>query len=174
MRSKIIWFTGLSGSGKSTLSNYISKKLRKKFKVLKIDGDTFRKKKKIIRFTKEAIIQNNMAIINYISKRVNKYEYILVSVISPLKKTRIYAHKKFGKNYYEVNTNCNLNELIRRDTKKLYLKAKQKKINDLIGYNSIIKYEKTKYKKIIINTAKEKVAVSANKILKKLIYEKKV
>ena len=46
MESKIIWLTGLSGSGKTTLSNYISKKLlAKKFKIKKIDGDTFRKKK---------------------------------------------------------------------------------------------------------------------------------
>ena len=166
MRSKIIWFTGLSGSGKTTLSNFVSKKLKKNFKILKIDGDTFRRKKKLNKFTKRAIIRNNISIINYINKRINKYEYILVSVISPLKKTRIYAHKKFGKNYFEVYTNCNLKELVRRDTKKLYLKAKQKKINNLIGYNSTIKYEKTKYKKIIVNTAKEKVITSANKILK--------
>ena len=168
MRSKIIWFTGLSGSGKTTLSNYISKRLKKKFKILKIDGDTFRKKKKLTSFTKEAIIKNNISIINYINKRIYKYEYILVSVISPLKKTRILAHKKFGKNYFEVFTNCNLKELIKRDTKNLYLKARQNKIDNLIGYNSTIKYEKTKYKKIIVNTAKEKVLVSANKILRKI------
>ena len=47
--SKIIWFTGLSGTGKSTLSNSIYKKLiEKKYKVKKIDGDTFRKKKRIL------------------------------------------------------------------------------------------------------------------------------
>lgn len=48
MRSKIIWFTGLSGSGKTTLSNHISTILKKKFKILKVDGDTFRKKKRLI------------------------------------------------------------------------------------------------------------------------------
>lgn len=168
MRSKIIWFTGLSGSGKTTLSNCISNKLKNKFKILKIDGDTFRKKKKFNRFTKNAIIKNNISIINYINKRICKYEYILVSVISPLRKTRNLAHKKFGKNYFEVYTNCNLKELVKRDTKNLYLKAKQNKINNLIGYNSTIKYEKTKYKKIIVNTAKEKILVSVNKILRRI------
>ena len=162
MRSKIIWFTGLSGSGKTTLSNYISKVLKKKFKILKIDGDTFRKKTKTNSFTKKAIIRNNISIINYINKRENKYDYIIVSVISPLKKTRILAHKKFGNNYFEVYTNCNLKELIRRDTKKLYLKAKLKKINNLIGYNSNIKYEKTRYKKIVVNTAIEKIGILTN------------
>ena len=43
------------------------------------------KKKKLNRFTKEAITKNNISIINYINKRIYKYEYILVSVISPLK-----------------------------------------------------------------------------------------
>jgi len=46
MKNKILWFTGLSGAGKTTLANIISKKLKKKkFKVKKIDGDLFRKKK---------------------------------------------------------------------------------------------------------------------------------
>ena len=168
MQSKIIWFTGLSGSGKTTLSNYISNKLKKKFKILKIDGDKFRRENKFNSYTKKAIIQNNISIINYIDKRISKYEYILVSVISPLKKTRILASKKFGRNYYEVYTMCNLKELIRRDTKKLYLKARQKKINNLIGYKSNIKYEKTRHKKIIVNTAAESIKVSADKILKKI------
>ena len=126
------------------------------------------KKKKFNRFTKNAIIKNNISIINYINKRICKYEYILVSVISPLRKTRNLARKKFGKNYFEVYTNCNLKELVKRDTKNLYLKAKQNKINNLIGYNSTIKYEKTKYKKIIVNTAKEKILVSVNKILRRI------
>ena len=42
------------------------------------------------------------------------------------------------------------------------------KANNLIGYNSTIKYQKTKYKKIVVNTAKEKILVSANKILRKI------
>ena len=44
--AEVMWFTGLSGSGKSTLSNKIYKKLKRKgFKIKKIDGDIFRKKK---------------------------------------------------------------------------------------------------------------------------------
>ena len=52
--------------------------------------------------------------------------------------------------------------------RKLYLKAKLKQIDNLIGYNSNIKYEKTKYKKIIVNTAKETIKESGKKILKKI------
>ena len=80
----------------------------------------------------------------------------------------MYAKKKFKKDYFEVYTKCNLKELIKRDTKKLYYKAKKNIIQDLIGFNSFIKYEKTNYKKIIVNTAKETIKQSANKIMKEL------
>ena len=169
MESKIIWFTGLSGSGKTTLSNYISKKLKKKnFLIKKIDGDIFRKKNKTAKFNKITIIKNNHSIISYIDKIKHRYDFIIVSVISPLKQTRMYAKKKFKKDYFEVYTKCNLKELIKRDTKKLYYKAKKNIIQDLIGFNSFIKYEKTDYKKIIVNTAKETIKQSTNKIMKEL------
>ena len=170
MKSKIVWFTGLSGSGKTTLSNYISKKLLKKnFKIKKIDGDIFRKKNKEKKFNKISIIKNNIDIIDYVNKIKEKYDYIIVSVISPLKKTRIYAKNKFGKDYFEVYTKCNLKELIKRDTKQLYKKAKKNLIKDLIGFNSNIKYEISNYKIIVVNTAKENISTSVKKVLNKII-----
>ena len=46
-KPKIIWFTGLSGVGKTTISNNLFRLLKKKkYKVLKLDGDQFRKKLK--------------------------------------------------------------------------------------------------------------------------------
>lgn len=157
MKSKIVWFTGLSGSGKTTLSNFISKKLKKKYRVKRIDGDLFRKKNKIKIFNKKEIIKNNQLVIKYINSIKHDYDYILVSVIAPLKKTRLTAKKLFGNSYFEVFTKCNLNTLIKRDTKKLYEKARKKIIINLIGYNSKIKYEKTNYKKIIVDTANETI-----------------
>ena len=169
MKSKIIWFTGLSGSGKTTLSKYLSKKLKnKKFRVKKIDGDFFRKKNKTTKFNKSSIIKNNLSIINYVDKIKDKYHFIIVSVISPLKKTRIFAYKKFKKNYFEVYTKCNLKELMNRDTKNLYKKAKKNIISNLIGFNSTIKYERTYHKKIVVNTDRETIKESANKIIKKI------
>ena len=81
MKSKIIWFTGLSGSGKTTLSNYIHKILKKNFKILIVDGDVFRKKGKTRGFAKKDIIYNNQAIINYLFKNKNKYDYLIVCII---------------------------------------------------------------------------------------------
>jgi adenylylsulfate kinase len=169
MKSKILWFTGLSGAGKTTLANIIFKKLKKKkFRVKKIDGDLFRKKNKINKFNKKEIINNNFSIIRYISGIQCKYDYIIVSVISPLRKTRVFAYKKFGKDYFEILTKCKLKTLIDRDTKKLYEKAKKNIIKNLIGFNSKIKYENTSYKKIIVRTDNETINESTNKILRKI------
>ena len=131
-------------------------------------GIHLEKKNKTSKFNKSTIIRNNYSIINYVDKIKSKYDYILVSVISPLKKTRTYAYKKFKRSYYEVYTKCNLKELIKRDTKELYGKAKKNIITDLIGFNSVINYEKTNYKKIVVNTAIKTIQTSASKIIKKI------
>ena len=159
MSCKVIWFTGLSGSGKTTLSVALSKKLKRlNYKVKKVDGDIFRKKNKNIqKFTKKNIIENNLSIISFIEKIKKNHHYIIVSVISPLIKTRAKAKNIFGKNYFEIYVKCSIKTLIQRDTKGLYKLAIKKKIKNLIGYNSKIVYEKSKYKKIIIDTQKNNI-----------------
>lgn len=165
MSSKILWFTGISGVGKTTLSNKIFSILKKKFKCKKIDGDIFRKKNKVKNtFSKKNIIFNNLKIINYISRIKYKYDFILVSVISPLKSTRLKSKKKFNLNYFEIFVSCNLKTLEKRDTKGLYKKAKKNLIK-LIGYNSKIQYEKSSYKVIKINTSKVNIKDAAKKVL---------
>jgi adenylylsulfate kinase len=166
--SKIVWFTGLSGSGKSTLANKLNQLLKKKFRTLRIDGDQIRKKTKKKAFNKSDIIKNNLSIINLINKKKKNYDFIIVSVISPFLKTRTKAKKFFKKNYIEVYVNCPITELVKRDTKGLYKLAKQKKINNLIGYKSKIMYEKSRYKKLSINTKKNNVANSIKIIYKKI------
>ena len=170
MKHKIIWLTGLSGSGKSTLANNIKKKLTIKNKKVKIiDGDKFRRENKVKNtFSKKNIYKNNISIIKNISKIKHKYDFIIVSVISPLKKTRLMAKKTFGNCYFEVFVNCSIKELFKRDTKKLYIKAKKNIIKNLIGYNSKIIYEKTNYSKIKVNTHLETINQSTIRILKKI------
>lgn len=170
--NKIIWLTGISGVGKSTLANLIIKKFKKdKIKFLQIDGDIFRKKTKLKNsFTKKNIESNNNKIINNIKKNYKKFDFTIVSVISPLRKTRLKAYKLFNKNYYEIYVYCSMKTLIKRDPKGLYEKAKQNKIKNLIGYNSKIKYEKSIYKILKINTDLLNKKKSLDKILKKINY----
>ena len=168
--TKILWFTGLSGAGKSTLAKILSSKLSKlNFKVKIIDGDNFRKKNKNDNnFSKTNITKNNLTIISHIKKIQKNYDFILVSVISPLLKTRNIARIKFGKNYFEVYVKCKIETLEKRDTKKLYAKAKKNIIKNLIGYNSKIRYEISKYKKITIDTDRLSKFKSIKTIIKKV------
>ena len=167
IENKIIWLTGLSGSGKSTLANLLKNKLthlKKKVKI--IDGDLFRKKRKHFRFTKKDIYLNNLRIIKYIKKYYKKYDFTIVSVISPLSKSRTYAKNIFKENYFEIFVYCKISTLVKRDVKGLYKKAKCGLIRNLIGFNSNIKYEKSTYKVISINTDKKNKINSVKKILK--------
>ena len=168
--TKILWFTGLSGAGKSTLSKILGIKLSKlSFKVKIIDGDIFRtKNKNKNNFSKNNILKNNLLIIDYIKKIQKKYDFILVSVVSPLLITRNLARTKFGLNYFEIFVKCKIKTLEKRDTKQLYARAKKNIIKNLIGYNSNIKYEVSKYKKIIIDTDKLTKFKSINLIIKKI------
>ena len=168
--TKILWFTGLSGAGKSTLSKILGIKLSKlNFKIKIIDGDIFRtKNKNKNNFSKTNILKNNLSIIDYIKKIQKKYDFILVSVISPLLVTRNIARSKFGVNYFEIYVKCKIKTLEKRDTKQLYSRAKKNIIKNLIGYNSNIKYEVSKYKKIIIDTDKLTKFKSINLIIKKI------
>jgi len=168
--AKIIWFTGLSGTGKSTLAKILRNELSKlNFKVKIVDGDHFRKKNKNNNsFSKANILKNNLLIIDYVKKMQKNYDFVLVSVISPLLKTRNIARIKFGKNYFEIYIKCKIETLEKRDTKKLYAKAKKNIIKNLIGYKSNIKYEVSNYKKITINTDKLSKSKSIEKIIKKI------
>jgi len=167
---KIVWFTGLSGVGKTTIAKILNNELLKlNFKVKIIDGDTFRKKNKNNNiFSKTNIVKNNLSIISHVKEIQKKYDFILVSVISPLLKTRNFAKIKFGEQYFEIYVKCKIQTLEKRDTKKLYAKAKKNLIKNLIGYNSKIKYEISKYKKITIDTDKLNKSEAVKIIMKKV------
>ena len=168
--TKIVWFTGLSGTGKTTLSKLLNEIKKINYTTKLIDGDNFRRLKKIQnKFNKKNIIYNNLQIIKYISKFIGRYDYIVLSVISPLKQTRAYARKHFGNNYFEIYLKCKISTLLRRDVKGLYKLASEGKVKNLIGFNSKIKYEESNYKVLKIFTDKLSISKSIKLILNKII-----
>lgn len=169
----IIWFTGLSGSGKTTLSNHLEEALEKDgFSVFQVDGDAFRKKKKAKNtFSRKEILENNRSIISYCRTIKEKYDFIIVSVISPLLKTRKEARKIFGKDYLEIFLHCPVKELLKRDPKKLYARAMAGEIKNLIGFSVQNPYETPENPELTIDTSKSNIKESLGKI-KKLIKKK--
>ena len=75
----------------------------------------------------------------------------MVSVISPLKKTRAYAYRIFKQNYYDICLRY-ITTLLKRDTKGLYNLSQKGLIKNLIGYKSKISYELSDHKYLKINT----------------------
>jgi adenylylsulfate kinase-like enzyme len=167
----IIWFTGMSGTGKTTMANKLNDYLIKKnYNVLNIDGDNHRNHTRRNDFSKKAITENNREIIQLCLTNKNKYDFIIVSVISPYDKIRNEAKKLFKNNYYLIFMIAKLNTLTSRDTKGLYKKAINGHINNLIGYSPGSPYEIPKYPDLIIDTTSQPVHKSFE-LIYKLIME---
>src|SRR3989338_2805235 len=124
MNAKVLWFTGLSGSGKTTIALALQKELEKRNKKFKVfDGDVVRQKlHKHLGFTPEDIKENNRLIAELCLKQINKYDFILVPIISPFRESRENARKILGNSFIEVYVKALLETVIERDVKVYYKK----------------------------------------------------
>jgi adenylyl-sulfate kinase len=165
-KAKLIWFTGMSGAGKSSITNKLYYFLNDKgYKVKVIDGDHYRNNNKQKDFTKTSIIHNNYEIINLCKTLIDQYNYILVSVIAPFEVTRREARYTFKQAYIEIYISAKLETLIERDTKGLYRKAIDGKLDNLIGFDSSMPYEKPTNPEIIVDTTEMNLKESLEIIL---------
>ena len=69
----------------------------------------FLEKRKNTIISRKNILKNNKMIIHHVDKLKKNYEFIIVSVISPLLETRKEAKKNFGKNIMKFLLNVVLN-----------------------------------------------------------------
>ena len=87
---------------------------------------------------------------------------VLVSFVSPYRKDREKAREEIG-NFIEVYVKCPLEECIKRDPKKNYKKALAGEIPNFIGLT--IPYEEPQNPEVIIETNKEDVKKSSEKVI---------
>lgn len=163
--AKILWFTGLSGSGKTTICDLLAKHFQTKgiaFKIL--DGDFIRENfHKHLGFSIKDITQNNALVIELCRKYLSDFEYLMVSLISPLKEPRQKAREIFGENFIEIYLNCSYEECKKRDTKGLYKKAEEGNLQNFIGLH--IPYEVPEKPELVLNTSIESPESSYKKIM---------
>jgi adenylylsulfate kinase len=165
----ILWFTGLSGSGKSTVANEVAYKLHEMGKLAYIlDGDNIRHGlNKDLGFSPEDRKEN----IRRISEVANLFAdaglITITAFISPYAKDRNFC-RKLAENgrFLEVYTKASLETCEKRDPKGMYKKARAGEIKDFTGINA--PYEEPENPEIIIDTDKETVDESAEKVVKKL------
>lgn len=165
----IIQFCGLSGSGKTTLANRVKQLLQAAGHSAEIiDGDVYRKKLCAdLGFTR-ADRNHNIRRLAFVAGVLSTHQIIpIICAINPYDDVR----REIAAEYPKVKTvyiACGLETLIQRDTKQLYKKAllphgHPEKINNLTGVND--PFEVPEKPDLIINTDKETVEISAQKLL---------
>ena len=162
-----IWFTGLSGSGKSTLSEVIEHRLKVRGRTVEIlDGDIVRTHlSKGLGFSKEDR-DTNIKRIAFVCGLLTRNDIACISAaISPYRETRAWARNHIG-NFIEVYVKCPIDVCRQRDVKGLYKLADEGKIKGFTGVDD--PYEEPDHAELVVETDKETVEESVNRIFAKL------
>ena len=160
-----LWFTGLSGSGKSTLAQYLTPKLIELGnKVEVLDGDEVRENlSKGLGFSKEDR-DTNIRRIGYVANMLARNGVVAITAaISPYRELRREVRGRAQAPFIEVFVRCPLDVVEERDTKGLYKKARAGIIKNFTGISD--PYEAPENAEVIVETGKESIEQSAEKIL---------
>ena len=165
----VLWFTGLSGSGKSTIANEVAHRLHSMGKLTYVlDGDNIRHGlNKNLGFSPEDRNEN----IRRISEVANLFAdaglIAITAFISPYRKYRNFCRELVGNDrFIEIYAKASLETCEKRDPKGMYKKARAGIIKDFTGINA--PYEEPENPELIVDTDKETVEESTEKVLKKL------
>ncbi len=163
-----IWFTGLSGAGKSTLSEAIEQRLKERGRNVEIlDGDVVRTHlSKGLGFSREDR-DTNIKRIGFVCGLLTRNSVICISAaIAPYAEAREWARKEIG-NFVEVYLKCPIEVCRQRDVKGLYKLVDEGKIKNFTGVDD--PYEEPEHPELVVETDKETVEESVNRIFAKLV-----
>jgi adenylyl-sulfate kinase len=161
----------LSGAGKTTLTNTLVPQLRERgLKIEVLDGDEVRTNlSKGLGFSKEDR-DTNIRRIGYVSRLLSRHGVgVIAAAISPYREVRdevrrdVEAH---GAAFIEVYVKASLESLVARDVKGLYRRALAGEIQQFTGISD--PYEEPLWPELVVESDRETVAESAEKILAKL------
>ena len=164
-KGAVIWLTGLSGSGKTTLAQNLERKLFDKgYNIYMLDGDNIRDGLNSNLGFSEKDREENIRRIGEVAALFARAGFVVVtSFISPFAKDRSNALKAYSDNSYEIYLSCDIETCEKRDPKGLYKKARQGKIPNFTGIDSL--YEKPINPDLEIDTSKISLSEAVKKIL---------
>ena len=120
----VIWFIGLSGSGKTFFANKIYNILKKKKKVIHIDGDEVRK---YINYNLGYSLDDrkkNSLLISDLCNFLEKKNYtVICSILSIFRNHQKKNRKKYDK-YIQIYIKSELKDIILNNNKNIYSKNK--------------------------------------------------
>ncbi len=117
-------------------------------------------------FSPEHIEENNRIIAELCARDLKKYDYILVPVISPFKRSRDLAKKIIGPSFNLVHVKVSTEEAIRRDPKGLYRQALEGRIVNFIGIDKRVPYQPPKKADLVLDTEKEDAGTCVARIIR--------
>jgi len=172
-KSIVLWFTGLSGSGKSTLAHAVEEELYQKgCRTVVLDGDNVRHGLcKDLDFSDKSRKENIRRISEVSKLFIESGVITLTAFISPFEEERSKVREILvDGDLIEIYVKCPLSVCEDRDTKGMYKKAKNNEISNFTGISS--PYEQPKNPDLVINTDKETIGESVNKVLDLLTQRK--
>jgi adenylylsulfate kinase len=164
----ILLFCGLSGAGKSTLAEKVKNKLAAENIILEIiDADVYRQKLfRDLGFSMEDRFEN-IRRLGFIANKFSQHNIItVISAINPYDSIRKELVRSY-KNVKVVHIDCDIDELVKRDTKGLYKRAllpadHPDKLNNLTGIND--PFEAPENPDLYVNTHKSTTKECTNEI----------
>ena len=162
----VVWFTGLPCSGKTTIAKKLMEILQEKGKDVELlDGDTVRDYIRNKDFSKEGRNKHLRYIALMAKLLAERGVIVLCSFVSPYTENRDFA-LSICKNFIEVYVKASLDTCIQRDVKGMYKKALNGEIKGFTGIDD--PYEEPENPEIVVETDKESVEESVEKVLSKL------
>lgn len=159
-----IWFTGLPCCGKTTIADQVATLLKKKdYTVERLDGDVVRQGlTNDLGFSKKDR-DENIRRVTFVAKMLTRNNVIvLATFVSPYREQRRNARKEIER-FVEVYVRCPVEICMKRDVKGMYQRALEGKIKHFTGVDD--PYEEPEHPELIVDTDKETVEDSINKVL---------
>lgn len=167
----VIWITGISGAGKTTLAKNFLKQSKKK--LIYFDGDEFRKIfKNDIKYTLKERNINAERLTRLVKYLSDQKKNLIISANLTSYKYRFWCRKNI-KDFIEIFIVSKIDNLIKRDYKKLYSNALKKKIKNVVGVDMPFKIPKGS-NIYITNDGTKKEFLKKIKVIKKYIKERKI
>ena len=139
----VLWITGLSGSGKTTLSTEIVRQLRETHNdVVSLDGDDLRRILAVEisdpqSYDREARLKLAMQY-GHLSKTISKQGFIVViATISMFREVHAWNRTNLP-SYFEVYMNVPIEELRRRDSKRIYSRFDSGELKNVAGLDLLV------------------------------------